>query len=161
MMEHLSKWLEATWLSEYLSSTSWIVPAVQSIHILGVALVFASMSMLSLRLLGFFSARQPVSAAALPALSWLWPAFLVLLLTGLVMVVAEPERELLSQTFLLKMALVAVAAVASSVLRRSMLRHRQSWDAPQGHAAAKVLGILFFVLWVAIIVCGRWIAYTQ
>ena len=160
-MEHLSKWLEATRLSQYFSSTSWVVPTVQSIHILGVAVVFASMSMLSLRLLGLFSSRQSVSAAALPALSWLWPALLVLLLTGLVMVVAEPERELLNQTFLLKMALVAVAAVASGVLRRSMLRRRQAWDAPASRKAAKSIGVLFFVLWIAIIVCGRWIAYTQ
>ncbi len=161
MMMYLSRWLQATWLCDYFSSTSWVVPTVQSIHILGVALVFASMSLLSLRLLGFSSSRQSVSVAALPTLAWLWPALVVLLLTGLVMVVSEPERELLNQTFLLKMVLVAVAAVASGLLRRSMLRHRQAWDAPEGRKAAKPVGVLFFLLWVAIIVCGRWIAYTQ
>ena len=159
-MMDFSKWLEATRLSEYLSSTSWIVPAVQAIHIVSVGVVFASMSLLSLRLLGVVH-RQQVSSAALSSLSWLWPALLVLLLTGAALVVAEPERELLNRTFLLKMALILSAAVTSGLLRRSMIQRRPFWDSPTLPLAAKPLGVLLLILWAAIIVCGRWIAYTQ
>jgi hypothetical protein len=161
MIEHFCKWLESTPLSVYCAATSWIVPTVQSIHILGVCAAFASMSMLSLRLLGVWGRRRPVAAIALPVLSWLWPALGVLLLTGIVMVLAEPERELLNVTFRLKMALVAVAAVSGWALRGSLARRPQHWDFSVERAAVKPLALALFVLWAAIVVCGRWIAYTQ
>jgi hypothetical protein len=158
MIEHFCKWLESTPLSVLCAATSWVVPTVQSIHILGVCVAFASMSMLSLRLLGVWGRRRPVTVIAVPVLSWLWPALAALLLTGMVMVLAEPERELLNGTFRLKMALVAAAAVTGWALSSSLARRPQRWDASP---AAKPLGIALFVLWAAIVVCGRWIAYTQ
>ena len=161
MIEHFCKWLESTPLSVYCAATPWIVPTVQSIHILGVCVAFASMSMLSLRLVGVWARQRPVSAIAIPMLSRLWPVLAVLLLTGAVMVLAEPERELLNRMFLLKMTLVGIAAVTGWALRGSLVRRRQLWDNSSGRAAVRSLGIALFVLWGVIIVCGRWIAYTQ
>ena len=161
MLEHFSKWLGSTSASAYFASTSWIVPTMQSIHIVCVAIVFASMSMLSFRLLGITGRGRSVSASATPVLWWLWPALIVLLLTGTVMVIAEPERELLNETFLIKMLLVAIAAVASALLRRSISRNPQEWDVSRGHGVARAVGGVFLTLWIAIIICGRWIAYTQ
>jgi hypothetical protein len=161
MIEHFCKWLESTPLSVYCAATPWIVPTVQSIHILGVCVAFASMSMLSMRLVGVWARQRPVSAIAVPMLSRLWPVLAVLLFTGAVMVLAEPERELLNRMFLLKMTLVGVAAVTGWALRGSLIHRRQRWDISPGRAAVRSLGIALFVLWGAIIVCGRWIAYTQ
>lgn len=42
------------------------------------------MCMLSFRLLGIAAGTRPVTAVARPILSWLWPALLLLLLTGAV-----------------------------------------------------------------------------
>ena len=125
MIEHFCKWLESTPLSVYCAATPWIVPTVQSIHILGVCVAFASMSMLSLRLVGVWARQRPVSAIAVPMLSRLWPVLAVLLFTGAVMVLAEPERELLNRMFLLKMTLVGIAAVTGWALRGSVERRRQ------------------------------------
>ena len=161
MIEELCKWLERTPASVFVASTTWIVPTVQSIHILSVGVVFASMSMLSFRLLNIWGRRQTVSTRLRPALSCLWPGLTVLLLTGVVMIVAEPERELLNRIFLLKMTLVAIAALIGLALRRSVSRRPQWWDASAASVVPKCAGLLLSALWVAIIVCGRWIAYTQ
>jgi hypothetical protein len=161
MIESLCKWLASMSVSTYFASTSWIVPTVQSIHIVCVGVVFASMCMLSFRLLGISAGTRPVTVMANPILSWLWPALLLLLLTGAVMITAEPERELLNTIFMLKMLLVATAALACGILRRSLKLRPQFWDGTQWRVAARSTGVFFLILWTSIIVCGRWIAYTQ
>jgi Ca2+/Na+ antiporter len=161
MIESFCKWLENTAVSEQFASVSWVVPTVQSVHIISVSIVFASMSMLSFRLLGVSGRTRSIAATAAPVLSWLWPALAVLLLTGIVMILAEPERELLNQVFLLKMLLIAIAACVSGVFRGSLSHDPQAWDRAGRRAIAKLTGIALLALWIAIIVCGRWIAYTQ
>jgi hypothetical protein len=161
MLESLSKWLESTAVSEQFAATAWIVPTVQSVHIVSVSIVFASMSMLSFRLLGVSGRARSIAATAAPVLSWLWPALGVLLLTGIVMIMAEPQRELLNELFLIKMALIAIAACVSGVFRGSLGHDPQAWDSADRRAVAKLIGVTLLVLWIAIIVCGRWIAYTQ
>ena len=161
MIESFCHWLASTPASAYFSGAPWIVPTVQSIHIVCVAVVFASMCMLSFRLLGIAAGMRPVTAVARPILSWLWPALLLLLLTGAVMITAEPARELLNTIFMLKMLLVATAAVACWILRRSLSRSPQAWSDTPRRVTSKCAGVVFLCLWISIVVCGRWIAYTQ
>jgi len=80
----------------------------------------------------------------------------VLLATGLVMIIGEPDRTLSNVTFWIKMALVSVAFLASLALRKPLLDStRAAREAP-----AKGLAWILLALWVAVIFCGRWIAYS-
>src|SRR5439155_19731403 len=66
-------WLEQTPLSQTIQSTGWIVPAVQTVHILSIAAVLSSVLMIDLRLMGFLGRDQPlarVSARFLPVIWW-------------------------------------------------------------------------------------------
>ena len=85
-------WLEQTALSQA------IVPAVQTVHIVAIATVIGAVLMLNLRLLGLVGLDQPVarfSARFLPVIWWTLP---VLLVTGAVMIIADPARSLKNRT---------------------------------------------------------------
>lgn len=155
----LSDWLSHTALSQLLSSAGWIVPAVQSIHILAIGLVIAPAILLSLRLLGIGGRDQPAGRLFASLGRLVWVGLLVLLLSGAMLIVAEPHRQLLNLLFQIKMGLLIAAILVTAYL--------QCWAASStsaGRAAAKpfdvrAAGIIALLLWIAIIGCGRWIAY--
>ena len=67
-LDRFCSWLEQTPLSQAIQSAGWVVPTVQTIHILAIAAVLSSVLMLDLRLLGVVLVLVPVPTLALPAL---------------------------------------------------------------------------------------------
>src|SRR3989442_14803270 len=136
-------WLEQTPLSQTIQSTGWIVPAVQTVHILSIAAVLSSVLMIDLRLMGLLARDQPlarVSERFRPVIWWTLP---VLLATGSVMIIGEPARSLANPVFQLKMLLLLAAIAVTAGL----------------HKDSRIIAILSLSLWVGIVFAGRWIAY--
>jgi hypothetical protein len=90
-------------------------------------------------------------------LPWMWRALAVLLATGLVMIIGEPERTLTNVPFWIKMALVVTGVLASIGLRKPLLTPLDR----SGTGPARSLAWIMLSLWVAVIFCGRWIAYSN
>ncbi len=85
-----AEWLGQTPISQVVQNVSWIIPSVQSIHILSIAIVISAVFMVDLRLLGVIGRDQPTAAYTSRFLSWIWPTLVVLLLTGSVLIIGEP-----------------------------------------------------------------------
>ena len=86
-------WIDQTPLSQAIQVTNWIVPAVQTVHILAITVVAASALMINLRLLGVFSADRPLQEVSARFLPLVWWPLLVLLATGAIMIIGEPARR--------------------------------------------------------------------
>jgi len=159
-LSQLSAWLEQTQFSLAVQTHDWVVPTVQSIHILGIATVAASALMINLRLLGLYATDQPlreVLARFLPFIGW---PLVILLLTGIVMIAGEPPRSLKNPAFQLKMVLLVAAIVATVTARLALRRNPTFGDVTAGRrAGAMALASVSMLLWVSIIFAGRWIAY--
>ena len=141
---------------------SWTIPTIQSIHIVGIALVMGSVLMIDLRILGWAGRDQTLAETSRRFGPWLTGSLWLLLVTGLLMVMGEPVRELVTFSFWLKMALVAVGALVAVIFQRTLRRHEQQWDETLAHRPSiKGLAILTFFLWAFIIVLGRLIAYDH
>jgi hypothetical protein len=153
-------WLEQTSLSQVIQATSWIVPSVQTVHILAVATLLTSALMMNLRLLGLVGrdqALERVSARFLPVIWWVLP---VLLVTGAVMIIGEPARSLKNPLFQLKMGLLLAALALTAFYQIGLPRSRDRYDlANRGRAAALLIALPSCALWTSIVFCGRWIAY--
>src|SRR5207244_13495034 len=147
-------------LSPTVRPSHGAVPAVQSIHILAIAVVAASALMIDLRLIGVFGADQPLKEVSSRFLPFVWWPLLILLATGAIMIVGEPPRSLKNPAFQLKMALL-VAALIVTILLQFLLRRDPALGeaAPGRRGAAVTIAILSMLLWSGIIVAGRWIAY--
>ena len=158
-IDALCWWIEHTPLSQTIQRVDWIVPAVQTVHILAITVVAASALMIDLRLIGAFSTDRPlrdVSARFLP-LVW-WP-LLVLLLTGAIMITGEPARSLKNPAFQLKMALLVTALIVTALYQVLQRRDPDFGSPGCRRAAATSIATLSMMLWAGIIFAGRWIAY--
>jgi hypothetical protein len=161
VIQALIGWIESTRPNQVVQNVFWIIPVVQTIHILSVSIVMASMAMLDLRLMGLGLGRHSIASLAQRFMPWAWGALLLLLLTGTVLIIGEPGRSLGNWVFQLKMSLLLLAVMASLILIHRLRRDRGYWErTPKLRIASRVLGLLLLMLWVGIVICGRWIAYV-
>ncbi len=165
MLEQVGKfcdWLSVTPISMLFQSVEWIIPMVQSVHILAIAIVMSSVIMVDLRLMGLMGHSQSISGLARRFIPWVWWSLVVLLLSGIVLITAEPRRDLLNPVFQAKMVLVIVAIIVTAIFQETVRRNMEFWDlSPSRRAGAWATAIISLLVWSAIVGCGRWIAYVE
>jgi len=161
-LSEFSKWLAATALSHTIQVAGWIIPTLQTIHILSVAVVFSSAILVDLRMWRLLGRDQPLPDVARRFLPAIWPVLLILLITGSLLIIGEPRRSLLNSTFYLKMALLAVAILLTAGLQRSISSSPNFWDRDRTRRiAGQFVATVSILIWCGILFAGRWIAYTQ
>lgn len=159
-MEDFSLWLGHTHLSATFQDVKWIIPASQTIHILTVAVVMASVLLLNLRLAGVVAPGISPSVFGRRYLQGVWWGLPILLATGVVQIIAEPRRDLTNSTFWLKMGLLLIAVLITLVLQYRAHQESPAWQSRPRRVLITGLAWLALACWVAIVFCGRWIAYT-
>jgi hypothetical protein len=158
-VKSFAEWLSTTFLSVFIQNhNSWVIPTIQSIHIVGIAIVLGSVFMIDLRLLGWAGMDQTLRQTTNRFGPWLIAALWLMLATGILMVIGEPVRELITFSFWLKMFLVAVGTVIAAVFQRTIRKHEGD---PVKRGPLKWLAVLTFLIWASIIVLGRLIAYDH
>ncbi len=161
LLTRFSSWLTATPLSAFVAGQAWVVPTVQVAHILAIAVVMASVLIINLRVLGLISPSQSLGALIHRFVAPAGAAIIVLALTGLLMIAGEPTRAIFRYVFWTKMALLAVALGISAALLTGLRASGVASDAgrpvPAVYRGLAVAGLL---VWLGIIVAGRWIGYA-
>ena len=136
----------------WIGSHPWLYPMLESLHVIGVALLVGNLVLLELRVWGR-GAELPVVPLARLALGISVVGFCLLGATGLSMFAAAPQELLGNRFFLIKMGLVSAAGLNALAFH---LRHGlQKLDGIARAQTALSLG-----LWGGVIICGRWIAYA-
>jgi len=159
MLTQICHWIDQTAVSQWIAAAGWVVPTVQTIHILAIAVVASSALMIDLRLIGVFWANRPVEAVKARFLPMIWGTLLVLLATGIIMITAEPARSLKNPAFQLKMLLLIAALTVTWLFQVLHRRNAAFGDVAGPRAAAVTLAVVSILLWSSIIFAGRWIAY--
>lgn len=161
-LREFSKWLAATPLSHGIQTTGWVIPTLQTIHILAVAMLFSSAVLVDLRIWRLLQRDVPLADVARRYLPVIWPVLLLLLITGGLLIVGEPRRSLLNATFYLKMMLLAVALLLTVGLQWSLSSNPEFWEKDRmRRAAARLAATASILVWCGVLFAGRWIAYTQ
>jgi putative copper export protein len=157
MLNSVCVWIDSTAMSQMIQTTPWIVPAVQTVHILAIAALMGAMLMINLRLVGMAGRDQSIAQVSRRFSKVIWWALPVLLITGAVLITGEPARALKNNIFQLKMLLVMGAMVVTFWFARPLNRNPAHWDSRTG--TGRLLALISVSLWVGIIFAGRWIAY--
>jgi hypothetical protein len=159
-LNEICHWIDQTALSQAIQTAKWAVPAVQTIHILAIAVVASSALMLDLRLIGVFWANRPIKQVTSRFLPLVWWPLLILFATGILMIIAEPARSLKNPAFQIKMLLLIAALIVTGLFQFLQRRNATFGDLRSGpRAAAATVAIVSMLLWSSIIFAGRWIAY--
>jgi hypothetical protein len=163
-------WLETTDISVWAREGDFIWTGFSSFYVLlgfhsiGMAIVVGVCLVLSLKLFGYFNTLPVQSAFRLMPLAW-W-GFLVNLLSGLVLFVAQPRRELLTINFDLKIIMIVLACITMLMMQRAV-RGTEVIANPDGTAVevvpdrARTMALLTNLFWLGAIIAGRLIGYTQ
>jgi hypothetical protein len=144
----------------WLQTHFWAIPTAQSIHILAIAALFGSALMLDMRIFGLAGGTRNLNQLSHRYVPWIWWAFLILLVSGSLLAIAEPVREFINPIFWIKMVLVVVAVVLNLAFYQAVRRKAGTWDTERAHTAVRTCAFLLICLWWAIMFCGRWIAYA-
>ncbi len=126
-------------------------PALEVLHITGIALLLGSLVLLELRVWGL-APELPLRPLARLSLSVTLAGFGLIVCSGLLMFATRPAELLSNRAFLVKLALVLLAG-----LNAVWFHWRDSLARCDGLARAQTA--LSTGLWLAAIVSGRWIAY--
>ena len=153
-------WLEATALSQAMRGWLWLYPIIEIIHIIGFVVLVGAVTMFDLRVLGL-SPHLSIYALGRHLLRWSVAGLLFIVPAGLMMFSAHPDEFANSTVFLLKLGLIGVAGVNAVLFHRGVYRSVERWNTgTAAPAAAKAHALLSIALWVAVISCGRLLAYT-
>lgn len=155
-LQSFGDWLYATPISTALRDTVWVIPTIQSVHILAIAMLISAALVTELRVAGVMGTDQSSSVVARRFMPWIWKALVVLLLTGTVLIVAEPGRTLGNTLFWVKVGLITTALLLTLAVRKPLL----AADAEERTEPARSIAWVMLVIWVLVIFCGRFIAYT-
>jgi len=154
-MIELAAWLASLPLSQALRRLNWLVPWLQIIHILANGLLLAAVVMIDMRIWGI-SRSLTSTAMARRFQSWIWAGLVLLTVTGILLILYGPRRQLTDPTFQVKMVTMGVALVATVALQ---LMLRPGAEAQQGNPGraklAGVLATLTLVLWIGVTFAGR------
>jgi Family of unknown function (DUF6644) len=142
-----------------LSNVPGLPPIVQTIHLLAIATIMGSIVILDLRVLGVAVHGQQPHDLARRLLPWTWWAIPVLAISGLVFVLARPRRYLTNPIFGIKFVLLSVALIVTFVLSRLMAKLDTAAD--RTGALEKVVAAVSLLLWLSVVMAGRWIAYSD
>ena len=152
--------LEGSGVGRVLRESLWAYPAVETLHIVGLAALFGSVLVVDLRLIGLSRALSITRLARL-ALPWTVGAFLLVVLTGVLLFTAHAEDFLANRVFLLKMGLILAAGVNAGLLHAGALANVDHWDTnTPSPPRVRVAAALSLALWPCVIACGRLLAYT-
>lgn len=156
----LSVWLGHTMLSTQLQGATWVIPMIQTVHILAVAVAIASAFLLDLRVMSVFATGERSDRVAKRLLPWAWGAIAVLAMSGSLLIVAEPARCLQNVAFWVKMVMLISALTTTWVLHSGIRRAFAFWEFSQRRRlTAKIIAGASMLLWSGVVLAGRWIAY--
>lgn len=153
--------LEASRLATRIRDSLFLFPLIESTHVFGLALVFGTIAVIDLRLLGIASTQRPFTRIWSDILKWTWAAFALTGLTGALMFITNARVYYHNFFFRTKMVLLVLTGVNMLVFDLTARRTVQRWDkAPSAPPVGKVVAALSLAMWIGIIFMGRIIGFT-
>ncbi|MDX2217430.1 MAG: DUF6644 family protein [Burkholderiales bacterium] len=142
-----------------MKSSTWLFPAVETVHILGFALLAGSIVIFDLRVLGL-NRGLPLTLLARHILPWTLVGGLVAVMSGALLFAAQIDEMLGNRLFIAKIALLSLAACNAAYFHSVPWMKVADWDRDQpAPRDARISAGISILLWVSIIFCGRFIAY--
>lgn len=160
MSPELVSWFEMTWLGAQMRSQYWLWPLMETIHFIGLSVMFGALLVIDLRVMGV--ARFVNMASAMKFIPVAIAAFAVNLISGIAFFCGDPFRYSVNLAFQWKMGLILVAGL--NALWFWFGEHKELKNLADGEDAAfraKVIAFLSLIIWVAVIVFGRMIPYVE
>jgi hypothetical protein len=156
---HWLEWLEKSSWAAGIRQSLWLYPALEIVHILGIILLVGAAFLFDLRLLGC-SRNLPVTGLSRHLLPWSQRGLILIVPSGLLLFITNAQALGTDPVFWTKVSLILVAALNVFVFHRFVYGPFKRWGA-QGElpGAASLCAVISIVIWIAVVACGRLLAY--
>jgi hypothetical protein len=156
----LCKWFEQTWVGGGIRQSLWLFPAIETLHLLGMAALVGTITVYDLRLLGWILRRERVSDLTRRLLPWVWAGFAVQVITGALLFSSEAVKVYDNPAFRVKILLILLAGAQALIFQWTSYRNVATWDDSQVMpVGAKMAGCISILLWIGIVAAGRFIGF--
>jgi hypothetical protein len=144
-----------------IPGTEWVFPIIETLHVIFLVLVFGSIAMVDLRLIGLSSRQLPFSKLYREIMPWIWWAFAGAVVFGVVLATGKITDYLRCWQFVAKFVFMALAGVNMLIFHFGAFRHVERWDTTLPvPAVPRLAGALSLIFWSGVVVCGRWIGFA-
>jgi hypothetical protein len=160
-IRELCAWIAATRVGTGILESVYLFPIVEGFHLLGIALSVGVLCWLDFRLIGIAFTDQPVSRVWKQVMPIAAVGFSLMFLTGGLLFWAEAVTAYNSVHFWIKLGLILLAGVNALYFEKVTHRGIAEWDSsPVPPLKARLAGFVSLILWTAIIITGRTMAYS-
>jgi hypothetical protein len=154
--------IEGSGIGEWLRSSVQAMPWVNAIHVLCITLVFGSILVVDLRLLGLVDRGRAITRISAEMLRLTWTAFIGAVITGGMFFAANATTYWFNTAFRFKMLAILFAGINMLVFQFITYRGVAAWDRDvPTPRAAKLAGALSILIWTTVVVLGRVIGFTK
>jgi len=150
-------------LGNWMRYTNGAMPVVEATHVLAAVLLFGTVLIVDLRLLGVVDSSRAFTRMSRETLRLTWSAFVVSVITGSLMFATSPQTYFYNVAFQWKALALLGAGVNMALFQLLTSRGATAWNErqrPPPHAA-RVAGLASILLWATVVLLGRWIGFTK
>jgi hypothetical protein len=150
---HTAQNIEASALGQTIRESTWLFPAIESTHLLALALLGGSILIMALSILGW-GLKTPLTELYKSAHRYWNGAVIVLLITGVLLGISEPVKLYGRQAFWVKMISLAVALAVTYFVFNPLVR--------RGVSGVRLRGVTVVTIaaWLTVAMAGRWIGFS-
>ena len=146
--------LEDSFIGEYVRSSLWLFPVIQSFHLIGLGILGGAVVLGDLRLLGLLFKTESISYVILQTKNWFNIGLSLLILTGIPLFLSEAVKCYYSRAFWIKISCLLIGVLLVYFIRNPLATKSKN------HLLMKMLGAISFSLWVVTAASGRWIGFS-
>jgi len=150
------QWVSTTALGQAISKSSWAFAVIESVHLLALAVIGGAVLMVDLRLLGLGLRSQPLDRVARDAWPWFIGSWVVMIVSGVLLFVSEPQKLYFSTPFFWKMIFLLLGSLFAVTVRRKVT---MAGDGRTHPVVMKLVGLVSLLLWFGVSSAGRWIGF--
>ena len=162
MIDNFLQMLGQLPLSVRISEDPVLFPWIELVHVLAITIVFGSILLVDLRLVGWAGRDYPISRLSQTIVPVTWVAFLIAVITGSLLFISNPVTYFGNFYFRAKMLLILCAGLNMAIFHVWTMRSIRNWDeSAQIPLAVRSAGLISILIWVTVIFCGRWIGFTM
>lgn len=143
-------------LGEAIRASKWLFPAIESFHLLALAVIGGAVLIVDLRLCDLGLKREPIAQLWKDSRPWLLGSYAVMIVSGLLLFTSEATKLYYHEAFWVKMTSLLLATVFTFTILRKVVSAKE----PASPFLRKAVAIVSLILWTGVGVGGRWIGFS-
>jgi hypothetical protein len=150
-------WCESSSLGEAIRDSRWLFPAIESLHLLALAVMGGSVLVVNLSLLGLGLGRRPVADLWRDTRLWFTTSLAVMLASGFLLFTSEAVKLYYHEAFWVKMTALLLSIAFTVTVQRTIALADPDRVTP---LRSRTVGLVSILLWSAVGAGGRWIGFS-